>query len=132
MRRAFDTWSPPLSGLEADVLQNVGRPAIELRRRSVVSPPRGQIALGDPGLSAVTARGHLVVGALSCAERLFGFVEPILLQQRAPENELRIADLVQFVDSIAEQLQRVASLLLRPRDVPAAEVHLGDAVDRVR
>ena len=41
---------------------------------------------------------------LGGVEGLFGLVEPALLEQRAAEHELRVADLVEEVDAIAEQL----------------------------
>ena len=61
----------------------------------------------------MAAGGELVERALAGLERLLGLVEPVLLEQRAAEHELGVADLVDLVDAVAEQLQRVARLLLR-------------------
>src|ERR687890_2569530 len=91
------TRSHPLSSLEADVLQDVGGLAIQLRGRAVVSTTRGKIALCDPRLGSMTPGRHLVVRPLAGVDCLRGLVETILLEQRAAEHELRVADLVQLV-----------------------------------
>ena len=43
-------WSPPFEkmGLEANVLQSVGRLAVEPGSPPIVTAARGEIALGDP------------------------------------------------------------------------------------
>ena len=51
-------------------------------------------------------------------------VEPILFEQRASENDLRVADLVQEVWTSFEQLERVARLLLGEAPVAGAEMNL--------
>src|ERR671935_195180 len=72
-----------------------------------------------------------VVRALTRVEGLLGLVQPVLLEERPTEHQLRIPDLVDLVHAIAEQLQRVPRLLLRALHVPGAEVNLGDAIDRM-
>ena len=47
------------SFLEAEVLERLGRPAVEMRRTSVVPAARREIALCDPSSRAVTGRRQL-------------------------------------------------------------------------
>src|SRR3954454_9946458 len=124
--------SPPFGRLEADVLQGVGGAAVELRGLPVVATARCEVALSDPGVGAMAAGGHLVISVFAGFERNLGLVEPVLPEERTAEDELRVADLVHLVNAIAEQLQRVARLLLGAHEVTGAEVNLGDAVDRMR
>src|SRR2546423_7701421 len=121
-----------LHGLEANVLKRVGGLPIEARRYSVVAPLGCEGALRNPRRGSMTRRRKLVVRTLTCAEGLLRFVETVLLEQSTSEHELRIADLADLVDAVAQQLERVAGLLLRTGDVTRAEVNLGDAVDRMR
>src|SRR4051812_49068204 len=51
-------------------------------------------------------------------------VEPPLLEQRAPQHELRVTDLVQAVLAATQQRQRVTRLLLGGRELPPAELDL--------
>jgi hypothetical protein len=74
---------------------------------------------------------ELVVRALAGLERQIGLVEPILFEQGTAQHELGVADFTNLVNAVPEQLERVARLLLCPRDVAGTEVNLGDAVDRV-
>src|SRR5439155_12132950 len=65
-------------------------------------------------------------------ERVRGFLEPTLPEERAPEDELRVADLVEEVDPAVEQLERVPRLLLGEVDLVRAEVHLRERRDSLR
>src|SRR5258705_13536904 len=134
IRRALDTWSPPFGSveLEADVLQGVGGLAVEPGGRPIVPASCRKIPLGDPRRRAMAPRRELVVCALTRREGHFGLVEAILLEQRAAQNELGVADLTDFVDPVTEKPERIACLLLCERDVTGSEVDLGDAVHRVR
>src|SRR5439155_25421457 len=118
-------------GLEADVLQGVGGLAIEPSSPPIVAAPGSKIALGDPRRCAMTSGRKLVVGTLARPERLIGLVEPVLLEQRPAQHQLGVADLGDLVDTVAEQLERVARLLLGPLDVAGTQMDLGNAVDRV-
>ena len=69
---------------------------------------------------------------LGLAELLLGLVEPALLEQRAAEHELRVADLVEHVVAAAENLERVPRLLLGRAVVAGAQVHLRERRDRGR
>ena len=122
----------PSRELEADVLQSVCGLAVEPGRKPVVTAARGEVPEGDPRPGAMATRGELVVGLLAGAERLLRLVEAVLFEQRAAEDELGVADLVDVVDAVTEQLERVAGLLLCTGDVAGAEVDLGDAVHGVR
>ena len=118
-------------GLEADVLQGVGRLAVEPGGGPIVTAASSEIALGNPRRCTVASGRELVVRALAGMKRFIGLVEPILLEQRPAQDELRVADLTDFVDPVAEQLERVTRLFLGPLDLAGAQMNLGDAVDRV-
>ena len=68
--------------------------------------------------------GKLVEAALGVVEGLCGLLEPALLEQRPPEHELCVSDLVDHVDAIAEQLQGLARLLLGRLDLAGAQMNL--------
>ena len=72
----------------------------------------------------MAGRGKLVEGLLGGPERGLGFVEPILLQERAAEHELRVADLVDEVDAVSEELESVTRLLLCARRITGAQMDL--------
>src|SRR5215218_10382025 len=61
------------------------------------------------------------VGGLEGALRL---VESALLEERPAENELRVADLVEPVITVAEQRERLTRLPLRGLDLAEPELHL--------
>src|SRR4051812_32081456 len=71
------------------------------------------------------------LGGVECGLRL---VEAVLLEQRAPEDELHVADLVEvvLVAGRLEELKRVTRLLLRLLDVAGAEMDLGERGDSLR
>src|SRR3954462_12625591 len=110
--------------LEPDVLKSLGGHAIQTRGGAVLAAPRRQIALRHPRRGAVAGRRKLVEARLGGRELRLRLLEPVLLEQRAPEHELRVADLVEQVDAGVEQLERVPRLLLREHGVAGAEVHL--------
>ena len=58
--------------------------------------------------------------------------QAILLHQRAAERELRRADLVDVVDAVGQELERLARLRLGLLEPTHAEVHLGERADDVR
>src|SRR5207247_10161494 len=111
--------------------QGVGGLAVEPGSRPIVAAPGGKVALGDPRRCAMASGRKLVVRTLAGLERVLGLVEAVLLEQRPAQDELGIADLSGLVDTVTEQLERVARRLLGPCDVAGAQVDLGDAVDRV-
>src|SRR5207248_1255254 len=61
-----------------------------------------------------------------------GLVEPVLLEQRPAEDDLRVSDLVDEVHASVEQLQRMARLLLRELVLLRTEMNLGERRDRLR
>src|SRR6185437_7026861 len=98
--------------LEPEVLERLGCTAIQHRRATLFSPPRRQIALGDPRGSTMRRRGQTRKRVLGFGERSLSLVEPILLEQSTTEHEPCVADLVEHVVAIPDDLERVASLLL--------------------
>ena len=83
-----------------------------MRRLTVVAELGREVALGDPGGGPVAGRRKLFEACLGPVEHLRGLVEPILLEERASEDELGVTDLVDELDPAAEQLERMARLLL--------------------
>src|SRR5579862_1157897 len=116
--------------LEPEVLKRLGRAAVQNRSATLVAPFAGQIALRDPRGSAMRRRRELRQRDLRLAERALGIVEPILFEQRAPEHQSRIADLVEHVLALAHDLERVERLLLRLLRIAGAEMHLRERRDR--
>jgi hypothetical protein len=74
----------------------------------------------------VTGGGKLGQAELGFREHVLRFVEPLLLEQRATEHDLRVADLVQEVCASLEQLERVTSLLLGEVPLTRTQVNLGE------
>ena len=65
-------------------------------------------------------------------ENLFGLVQPVLFQQRAPQHEAGVADLVQPVGArdrrlaVSEPLERMARVLFGLDRFASLQVHLGE------
>jgi hypothetical protein len=116
--------------LEADVLKGFGGRPIQLGRALVVPPSSCQIAAGDPGSRTMAAGPELTEARLGAGEGCLRLVEPILLEQGAPEHELGAPDLVDVVDPTVEKLERLARLLLGQLDAAGAQVNLGKRGDR--
>src|SRR6266568_6208070 len=72
----------------------------------------------------MAGRGELREARLRLVENLLRLVEAALLEQRAPEHNLCVADLVEEVRAVAEQLQCVPGLLLGELVVARTEMHL--------
>src|SRR5436305_3272087 len=98
--------------LEAEVLQRLGGAAIQGRRTPFVSALRREISLGDPRGRAMRRRRQLGEGVFRLDEGGVRLVEPALLEQRAAEDEPGVADFVDHVLAVADQLERVERLLL--------------------
>ena len=77
------------------------------------------------------AEDNLANASSACGEGDLGLVEAALLEQRAAEDEPGVADLVEHVVALADDLERVARLLLGLLDVAGAEVHLRERRDRL-
>src|SRR4030095_2057616 len=103
--------SPP--SLEPEVVKRVSRIAVVTRSRPVVAPPGGEVAHGDPGACAVAGRGPLLATVVGGLERPIGLVEQPPLPERATEDELGRADLVQEVDPALEERDRLPREPLR-------------------
>src|SRR5581483_3884269 len=93
----LDSHREHLLPLEPEVLERFGGPPEEDGRPPFVAAPRREIALGDPRGRAVRRRRQLCECILGLAEHRFGLVEAVLLEQRTPEHEPGVADLVQHV-----------------------------------
>src|SRR5918994_6290769 len=119
----FSICSPP-SFLEPDVLQGLGRTAVEPGSTTIVSALGGQVSLGHPAGGAMARGGKLVEGGQRGVEGLARLVETGLLEERAAENELGAADLVEVVVPVGQQLQRLPGLLLCLLELPASKVDL--------
>src|SRR5215210_1609516 len=124
LRRAITSFP-----LEPEVLERLCGAPIELRGHLVLTAPRRQVALCDPRRRAVADGGKLVEALLGGVEGLFGLFEPPLLEERAPEHELRVADLVNHVDAIAEELQGLTRLLFGALDLARAQMNLRERRD---
>src|SRR5829696_1574903 len=112
------------SSLEPEVLQRLRGAAVEHGRAAVVAAALGELALRDPGRSAMRCGRELVERVLGLREQGTGVVVLLLLEQRAPEHEARVADLVEAVLAVAEELERVARLARRRCVVARAQVDL--------
>jgi hypothetical protein len=60
----------------------------------------------------MAGRGKLLEVGLGLGEPLLGLVDPAALEERAAEDELDVADLVDEVLAVAEELERLARLLV--------------------
>src|SRR5215210_7511345 len=112
--------------LEAEVLERLSSAPVQMGGVPVAAAPGREVAEGDPRRSTVAHGRELLERRVGSPELLFGLVEPALLEQRAAEDELRVADLVEEVDATVEQRERMARLLLGLIDVPRAQVNLGE------
>src|SRR3954454_12535179 len=108
--------------LEPDVLECLCRGAVEVCCKPVVATPRREIATGDPRSCAMAGRAELIERRLRRDERRLGLVELVLLEQRATEHELSVADLVEVVLVALEEPKRMLGLLGRLLDVAGAQV----------
>ena len=70
---------------------------------TVVATARREIAERDPRGSAMADRGELFERRVGGTELRLRVVEPALLEERAAEDELGVADLVEEVDAAVEQ-----------------------------
>src|SRR3954454_18630049 len=121
----------PLPRLEPDVLERLCGGPVEMRRKPVVAALRGKIPARDPRGCAMAGGAELFEARLGRGERRLRLVEAILLEQRAPEHELRVADLVDVVLEALEEEQRMPRLLLGLLDVAGAQVDLRAGRDRL-
>ena len=112
MSRALVTLIHLPPPLEPNILERLCRGAVEVCCKPVVAAPGGEIAARDPCGSAMAGRAELAEAGLGGGERRLGLVEPVLLEQRAAEHELRAADLVEVVLAAVEQPERMPRLLL--------------------
>src|SRR5829696_1187784 len=133
------------SSLEPEVLQRLRGAAVEHGRAAVVAAALGELALRDPGRSAMRCGRELVERVLGLREQGAGLVVLLLLEQRAPERVARLArrrcvvagaqvDLRQRRHRrcglvLVVQLQRDPERLLEPHDrlVGFPEQELDDA-----
>jgi hypothetical protein len=112
------------SFLEAEVLERLRRAPVEPSGPVCVAAPGGEVALGDPRCGTMRGGGELGKRLLGVVERSLGLVEPLLFEQRAPEHQLGVADLVEHVLASTDQLQCVLRLLLGPLRIACAQVDL--------
>src|SRR5437868_6593424 len=77
------------SFLEPDVLERLGRAAVEHRSPAFVAPLRRQVALRNPRRSAMRGRRQLCKCILRLCERGIGLVEAPLLEERTAEDDAR-------------------------------------------
>src|SRR5213079_3506299 len=96
-----------LSSLEPNVLEYLGRLAVQLGRSRVVAPPGGEVTTGHPGCRLVADRLELLGAGIGSAEKFLRLVETPLLHQRPTQHELRRSDVVQEVLAILHQGERV-------------------------
>ena len=115
-----------LLSLEPEILERFSRTAVELRRLTVVTALGGKIAFRDPSSRSMAGRGELLEARLGPVEHLCGLLEPILLEERAAEDELRVPDLVDELDAVSEELERVTRLLFGEDGLIGAKVNLGE------
>src|SRR6266571_7245055 len=97
-----------------------------MRRARLVAALRGEVTLGNPGPRAMAGGRKLVIRLIGSVERRLGLVEAFLLEQRTTQHELRVPGLVEEVDSVSEQLERVPRLLLGTHHVTGPQMHLGE------
>src|SRR3954447_2144836 len=110
--------------LEPDVLECLCRGAVEVCCKPVVATPRREVAACDPGRCAMARGAELIEARLGGDKCRFGLVELALLEERTPEHELCVSDLVEVILVTLEQLERVLRLLGRLLDVAGAQVDL--------
>src|SRR5688572_28262148 len=96
---------------------------------SVFTPSRSEVAQRDPRRGPVAGRAQLLEAAIGGLEPLVGLVEPVLLEKRATEDELRVSELVQVIVPFVQKPQGVPRLLLGQSGIPRAKVHLRERGD---
>src|SRR5437870_6246662 len=109
MRRALFTFHP--LPLEPEVLQGFGCAPVQLRSAGVVPPSCREIPLRNPHCRTMAGGLELLERVLCLVEHRLSFVEPTLLEQRAAEHQLRVADLVEEVLAAVQQRQCVTCVL---------------------
>src|SRR2546423_128634 len=80
----------------------------------------------------MTCRRALRQARLGIVEPRFRLVESFLSEERRAEDDLRVADLVDEVDTAVEQLQRVPRLLPRQLVLLQTEMDLRERRDSLR
>src|SRR5579884_4514243 len=117
---------------EPEVLQRVDRAPVEVERSRVVARAPVRVALRRPRRGDVARRAEALEQPLCRRELAHRLVDASLLEQRAPEHEVRVAALVDVVVAVVEDRQRVPRLLLGELRRAAAQVHLCKRRDRLR
>src|SRR5581483_832409 len=118
--------------LEPEVLERLRRAPVQRGRAAIVASPLREVALCDPGCGLVRARRELGEGVLRLRQHRLRLLETSLLEQRAPEHEPRVADLVEPVLALAEQRERVSRVALGGDRVARPQVRLRERRDRGR
>ena len=103
-----------------------------LARLRLVSAAQGEIALRRPGRGGVTRRRESGKALLCLREAGFGLVGAAELEQGAAEHDLGRAELVEIVDAIAQELDRVARVPLGLLEAPRVELDARERRDRLR
>src|SRR5205085_2490778 len=109
--------------------QSLSSLAIKPCCADVVAPGLSEIALCHPGGGIMACRRKLVEHGLGLGESRFRLVEPTLVEQRAPEDELRVSAILEDVLAIGEQGERLQRLLLGERRLAGAQVDLCERDD---
>ena len=112
--------------LEAEVLECLGGAPEEHGCPAIVAAGTCEISLGNPSRRTVGARGELAQRVLGLCKRLIGFVEASLVEQRAPEHEPRVPDLVGAILAPSKPAKRMTRVLLRGDRIPGLQAHLGE------
>src|ERR1051326_5791737 len=114
------------SALEPEVLERFRSMAVQPGRFGIVAATGRKIPLGDPDGSTVARGLELLERALRFGELRFSLGEAALLEKRAAEHELRVADLVDPVLTVSQKRQRMTRLLLGRRDLTETQLHLSE------
>ena len=75
-------------------------------------------------------RASLEIG-LGRGDELSALAQPVLLEQRASEHQLRGADLGDVIFAIGEEIERLACLCFGTLELADVEVDLGERAERV-
>src|SRR6266508_4081911 len=97
---------------EPEVLEVLHRTAVQVEGLVPVPQTNAQIGLRGPDRCTVAPRGELVEGRLGGSERLCRLLETSLLEERAPQDELRVSMLVEVVDPVLEQDESLPCVVL--------------------
>src|SRR5439155_14311172 len=95
-------------------------------------PSCGEIPLRNPHGRTMAGGLELLERVLCLVEHRLSFVEPTLLEQRAAEHQLRVADLVEEVLAAVQQRQCVTCVLFSDLEGPVAELDLRERRDCTR